>query len=396
MKFRIIYLHRLEFTGSGQTLQVLRDYAALARLGHEAHLFYRAARELDAAALADAAARHGLAPDVGLRFHCIPEGRGGKRRLFRAANALVGASERPVLLATRTMDHARLALALRRRTHPHPVRVIIELHEGAFPHMVYRERGRRLRAWFSRRGERRVLRQVDGIVATVGSQVTLLDEIFPEHARAAVLPNGVDLAAFAGASGAGKHADDRFHLRYAGQFLAWKNTDILIEALKYLPASVVLDLAGGKPGAEAQTREAIAAVARRLGVESRVHYAGFLPPQDVPAFLTQADALLLPLGNNVQSRYFTSPMKLFEYAASGVPMIVARQPTTQSLVRDGEEALMVSPDSARELAGAVQRLMASPELGARQAGAAREWVRQYAYEERARRYQEFLAELMAR
>jgi len=100
--------------------------------------------------------------------------------------------------------------------------------------------------------------------------------------------------------------------------------------------------------------------------------------------------LLLPLGNNVQSRYFTSPMKLFEYAASGVPMIVARQPTTLSLVRDGEQALLVSPDSAQELADAVDRLMASPELAARLAARAREWVRQYAYEERARRYQEFL------
>ncbi|BAV34963.1 glycosyl transferase family 1 [Sulfuricaulis limicola] len=393
MKLRIIYLHRLEFTGSGQTLQVLRDYASLMRHGHEVHLFYRAARALSGAELDDAVTRHGLSPQAGLQFHCIPEGWGGKRRLVQAADALMGASDVPVALVTRTMDHARLALALRRRTHPRPVRVIIELHEGAFPHMVYRERGRRARAWFSRRGERYVLRQVDGIVATVGSQVTLLDEIFPEHARVAVLPNGVDLAAFAGAAGAGKRADGGFHLRYAGQFLAWKNTDILIEALQYLPAPVVLDLAGGKPGAEAQTRQALESVARRHGVEQRVRYAGFLSPPDVPAFLMQADVLLLPLGGNVQSRYFTSPMKLFEYAASGVPMIVARQPTTLSLVRDGEEALMVSPDSAQELAAAVNRLMASPELAAALADRARAWVRQYSYEERARRYQDFLGQI---
>jgi glycosyltransferase involved in cell wall biosynthesis len=395
MKFRIIYLHRLEFTGSGQTLQVLRDYASLMRHGHEVHLFYRAGRALSGAELDDAVARHGLSPRTGLQFHCIPEGWGGKRRLYRAADALMGASDVPVVLVTRTMDHARLALALRLRTHPNPVRVIIELHEGAFPHMVYQERNRRARAWFSRRSERYVLRQVDGIVATVGSQIALLDEIFPEHARATVLPNGVDLPAFAGAPGAGKSANGRFHLRYAGQFLAWKNTDILIEALKYLPAPVVLDLAGGKPGAEEQAREAIAAVARRHGVEPRVRYAGFLSPKDVPAFLMQADALLLPLGSNVQSRYFTSPMKLFEYAASGVPMIVARQPTTLSLVRDGEQALLVSPDSAQELADAVKQLMASPGLAAGLAARAREWVRQYSYEERARRYQEFLAELTA-
>ncbi|GAB4511977.1 MAG: hypothetical protein Tsb0026_15560 [Sulfuricaulis sp.] len=395
MNCRIIYLHRLEFTGSGQTIQVLRDYDSLLRHGHQVHLFYRAARAMSGAALDDAVARHGLSPPTGLQFHCIPERFDGKRRLYRAAEALMSESDLPVVLVTRTMDHTRMALALRLRTHRQPVRVIIELHEGAFPHMVYREGGRRVRAWFSRRSERYVLRMVDGIIATVGSQQTLLKEIFPEHARVTILPNGVDLPAFTAGSGTARTADGRFHLRYAGQFLAWKNTDIMIEAIKHLPASVVLDLAGGKPGAEDQTRHAIQTVAHHHGVEQRVHYAGFLSAQDVPAFLMQANALLLPLGNNVQSRYFTSPMKLFEYAASEVPMVVARQPTTLSLVRDGEEALLVSPDSARELADAVNRLMMSPELAARLAANAREWVRQYAYEERARRYQNFLDQVFS-
>ena len=108
----------------------------------------------------------------------------------------------------------------------------------------------------------------------------------------------------------------------------------------------------------------------------------------------QADALLLPLGNNVQSRYFTSPMKLFEYAASGVPMIVARQPTTMSLVHDGEEALLASPDSPRELADAISRLIRAPEEAVRLAARAQEWVRQYSYNERAQRYQNFLDQIL--
>ena len=395
MKCRIIYLHRLEFTGSGQTIQVLRDYHSLARLGYEVHVFYRAPRALSDTELAEAATRHGLTAGTPLKFHCISEGFGGKRRLFRAADSLMEKSDLPVVIAVRTMDHARLALALRLRTQRQPARVIIELHEGAFPHMVYRERGRHVRAWFSRRSERHVLREVDGIVATVGSQEALLKEIFPAHARVSVLPNGVDLPAFENASSATTTGDGRFHLRYAGQFLAWKNTDIMIEAIQHLPPSAILELAGGKPGAEEQTRRAIEAVARRHGVEQRVHYVGFLSPKDVPAFLMQANALLLPLGNNVQSRYFTSPMKLFEYAASGVPMVVARQPTTLSLVRDNEEVLMVGPDSAREMADAVNRLMTAPALAARLAARAREWVRQYSYEERARRYQDFFDQVFS-
>jgi glycosyltransferase involved in cell wall biosynthesis len=76
-------------------------------------------------------------------------------------------------------------------------------------------------------------------------------------------------------------------------------------------------------------------------------------------------------------------------------MIVARQPTTLSLVRDGEQALLVSPDSAQELADAVRRLMTSPELAAGLAARARAWVRWYSYEERARCYQDFLEQVFS-
>jgi glycosyltransferase involved in cell wall biosynthesis len=389
MSQRIIYLHRLEFSGSSQTIQVLRDYHALLPFGYDIHLFYRAPQAMSAAEIDAWMTRHGLAPSPRFVFHYIHEGMGGKRRLVRAASALLSPG---AVLAVRTMDHARAALALRQRAPG--VRVVIELHEGAYPHMVYAENGRRLRAFVSRFTETRVLRRVDGIVATVGSQTPLLDERFPVHAPVAVLPNGVDLDAFAAT--VSKPARDYFSLRYAGQFLAWKNTDVMIEALQYLPGNVQLELAGGKPGTEDDTRAALVATAQKFGVASRVRYVGFLSPKDVPAFLKQADALLLPLGNNMQSRYFTSPMKLFEYAASGVPMVVARQPTTQSLVTDGAEALMAGANAAREWAQKIESLMQSPSLAADLAARARTWVNRYTYPERARRYHEFLSTITER
>jgi glycosyltransferase involved in cell wall biosynthesis len=395
MTCRIIYLHRLEPTVSGQTIQVLRDYHALLSHGYEVHLFYRARQPLSQGDLDQWLARHGLSPSARFQCHCIAEGAAGKRRMYRAARALIAASTDSVVIAARTMDRAAAAVRLRRAGARGRVKVVMELHETALPHRIYAEQGRPLRAWLSRRTERRVLREVDGIIATVGSQLPLLGESFPVHAPAVVLPNGVDLAAFDAPAGSAEHAAGVFRLRYAGQFTAWKNSAVMIEALKFLPQSVMLELAGGKPETEPQTRDMIDATAKRFGVEERVRYVGVLAPVDVPAFLREADALLLPLGNNVQSRYFTSPMKLFDYAASGVPMIVARQPTTQSLVCDGREALMVKPGSAEDLARAVVTLRQSPEMVRTLARQAREWVRQYSYPMRAARYHEFIGALLA-
>ena len=183
-------------------------------------------------------------------------------------------------------------------------------------------------------------------------------------------------------------------MRYAGAFSEWKNTGVMIEALKCLPENVVLDIAGGRLGADDATEQMLMGQAHIHGVHKRINYFGFLPPNQVPLFLTEADCLLLPLGNNVQSRFFTSPIKLFEYAASNVPMIITRQPTTVSLIQDGVHALMAEPDSPQDLARAVHYLMKNYELGKKLAKNAKKWVTQYSTNARAANYDEFIQQLI--
>ena len=168
----------------------------------------------------------------------------------------------------------------------------------------------------------------------------------------------------------------------------------MIEALRFLPDHMVLDIAGGKLGEDEATKERLMEKCESHGVAHRVNYFGFLPPAQIPSFLSQADCLMLPLGNNVQSRLFTSPMKLFEYAASHVPMVVTRQPTTASLIQDGVHALMVEPNSARELARAVEALSADRTLTRNLAENAGKWVAEYAPEKRVERYGDFLGTLI--
>lgn len=389
MSYSIFYFHRLAFPSeSGQTIQVVRDYGALAELGHMVHLFYRATDALAPAAADRALHRYGVTATDRVHLHHVREGIGGGARLRSAATALVASVRGPVVFATRTLDHAAAALKLQRLFSPR-ARVVLELHETAIPHMVFREQGRRVRAWISERVERRVFGAVDGIVSTVGSQLALLDQQFPRHAPAVVLPNGV----MPDAPARERIPNGTVRLRYAGQLGGWKNTDVMIEALSCLPDKVILEIAGGKAGREEETRRQLELVAARSGVAGRVRYVGVLEPDSVPSFLAKADVLLLPLGENVQSRYFTSPMKLFEYAASGVPMVVTRQPTTESLITDGVQALMVAPNSARDLANGIVRLIAEPALARRLAATAAAWVREYAYPQRARRYEAFLDSL---
>jgi glycosyltransferase involved in cell wall biosynthesis len=387
-----IYYHRLQFPSeSGQTLQVLRDYHAVAAQGERVHLFYRSHRPLTESEIEQLLAQCGLSPLEALQFHLVASGPFGKLRLRRHALALARAADAdtPVFVC-RTLDHALAALQLR-TLRLSRARVVLELHETAIPHMIYAEAGRPARAQLSRWIEGLVFHRVDAIIATVGSQLDVLQQHYPRHAPAHVLPNGVPARFFDRFPS--NASSQPFRLRYAGQLNAWKNTEVMIEALQHLPADVVLDIAGGKVDAVEDTRRVLAQNAARHGVSGRVNYFGCLPPASVPAFLYGAHALLLPLGENASSRYFTSPMKLFEYAATGIPMVVTRQPTTLSLIKDGTHALMVEPRSAIALAEAVARLRADALLGERLGKNARAWAELHRYERRATQLREFLREV---
>lgn len=104
---------------------------------------------------------------------------------------------------------------------------------------------------------------------------------------------------------------------------------------------------------------------------------------------------MLSLDNNAQSRFFTPLLKLFEYAAIGVPVIVTRPPTTESLIVNGKQDLMCNPESAESMAEAVRRLLDALMLADAVAGREREWVAQYGYDRRAEHMPAFLDSLEA-
>lgn len=399
MDCTFIYYHTIDFpSASGQTIQILRDYHALSGVLGTVHIFYRSSLPHNDDEINDSLRDYGSRLTPHFQMHRIIDRWRGKSRIEKEIIRLIKWSEKPVVIVTRTLKHAKKAISIRDKFRgEYLIKVIIELHETAMPHIVYHEQKKNIKASLSLKKERKIFCETDGILCTAPPQLNILDRRFPDHAPAVVLPNAFYPAVTGSGLKKGKMAKPRkenFHIRYAGQFSLWTNTNVMIEAMKFLPDKVLLDIAGGKPGEEQATKEMLMEKSKICGVADRVRYFGFLAPTRVPLFLAKADCLLLPLGNNVQSRLFTSPIKLFEYAASNVPMIVTRQPTTSTLLEEGVHALMVEPDSPRELAEAVQAVSADKKLAKKLAGKAKEWVGQYAPEKHTENYKNFLSAII--
>jgi len=92
------------------------------------------------------------------------------------------------------------------------------------------------------------------------------------------------------------------------------------------------------------------------------------------------------------ARHFTSPLKLFEAMAAGRPIVASDLPSVREVLEDGVHALLVPADDPHALAAAIRKLDSDEDLRKRLARAAGDKVRQYSWDERARKILRLLEE----
>lgn len=196
--------------------------------------------------------------------------------------------------------------------------------------------------------------------------------------RVRVVPNGVrgDLAP-AGADAVARVRRDRGlperYLLHLGVLERRKNLPVLLRAMAEDPALPPLVLYGRGGPEEGVLR----ALARHLSLVGRVHFAGYVTEEDLPALLTGAAALAIP------SRYEGFGLPVVQAFACGTPVVAARAGALPE-VADGA-ALLVEPDDPGALAAALSRASGDREARARLVAAGRARAAAFTWEAAARR-----------
>ncbi len=152
---------------------------------------------------------------------------------------------------------------------------------------------------------------------------------------------------------------DAFVVGYAGSIRTMghdKGVDQLVSATDQLRQNTRLHLliAGGPRAAAASLQEQAA----RAGLGDRVHILGPVTHRDVLQLYAASDLLVYtaPASNAAYFRRDTSPLKLFEYMAAGVPMIAAALPPLRDVL-DESTALLYEPGNANHLASQIAYAM---------------------------------------
>src|SRR5262249_16407672 len=81
------------------------------------------------------------------------------------------------------------------------------------------------------------------------------------------------------------------------------------------------------------------------GLEKSVTFTGRIPYEEVPEYTGAMDVCAIP-----HATWYGSPTKLFEYAASGKPVIAPRVEPIRELIRDGENGVLTEVGNVRHLA----------------------------------------------
>jgi glycosyltransferase involved in cell wall biosynthesis len=171
---------------------------------------------------------------------------------------------------------------------------------------------------------------------------------------------------------------------YVGNLYQGRGIELLLDLGRLMP-EVQFDIVGGSEH-DIQRWQS-------TGPTANVVFHGFHPPARVAELYAQFDVVVMPhsregvvgaTGASDISRW-TSPMKMFEYMASGVPIVASDLPVLQEVLRHGENAVIARSDDPADWMAKIRGLLADTDLRVRLARAAQDdLVRSYTWEARAR------------
>lgn len=159
-----------------------------------------------------------------------------------------------------------------------------------------------------------------------------------EFADYVLWSSGVNTARFrAGRANRPAESQAQYTLFYHGTLTASRGIDLVIHAMARLDPALrerVRFVIVGDGAARGQ----LEAIAAGYGLQDRVVFKGMIPHERIPLEIAQADCCICPLPSRPEWNV-SSPLKVFEYLASGKPMILTPIPAHRDVL--GAEKFVV-------------------------------------------------------
>ena len=226
------------------------------------------------------------------------------------------------------------------------------------------------------------LAAADAITGCSGQTVAEAQEFFgqPFGERARVVYNGIRLQDFEGVT---PHAHPKPYILGIGRHVPQKGFDVLLRAYA-LSRKAALDKGQTWPdlllAGDGAQHEAFKTLSQQLNLGEAVHFVGRVDRAGAVALFKGCSFFVLP------SRHEPMGIVNLEAMAAGRAVVASRVGGVPELVSDEENGLLVPPDDAPALSGALTRLVQDPALNARLGENGARCVRAFDWESIAAQY----------
>jgi D-inositol-3-phosphate glycosyltransferase len=244
--------------------------------------------------------------------------------------------------------------------------------------------------------ERRIAHDADRIIVSTVHERDQLRALYGlGMRRLRIIPCGVDLRVFTSgtseeraAARAARAADGEPLLLFVGRLDPIKGLDLLLESVALLRHPARLIVVGGAPDGDPEI-ERLRALAGRLGIGDRVSFPGAAAPEDLVPYYRAAAALV------VTSRYESFGLAAVEALACGTPVVASQVGGLPSILRDGENGLLVRWRSPQAFAERLDELLGDDEVRGRLAANARASVEHFDWRQIGDDVRQMYAQLLA-
>jgi glycosyltransferase involved in cell wall biosynthesis len=234
-----------------------------------------------------------------------------KRYDFIGLSFLQALLWKPDLLYTWTLQSALLGLWF-------GLPVILELHDRTIGNVGQHA----FKRFVKHKGKKKLLFITEALreVQQQAYDIPLADDLVQ------IAPNGIDMRQYSKTitvqdARAALQLPEQFTAVFTGHFYTGRGIELLFGLAQYLPQVQFLWVGG--------TEKTVASWRQRLDVAGvkNVILPGFIPQQDLPLYQSAGEVLLMPYGLQISgssggnSADICSPMKMFDYLATGRPIL---------------------------------------------------------------------------
>ncbi len=172
---------------------------------------------------------------------------------------------------------------------------------------------------------------------------------------------------------------------YAGGLYPFKGVDMLVDVAQELPG-VQFAIAGG----DSSQVTAYQKLAKDKQVNN-IKFLGYLPQNQLASLLQAADVLVHP-HCLTEAATFTSPLKFFDYMASGTPIVATEIPSLLEFKSGNIAATWCTPDRPQQFAESIQACLTKYPRKVEGYAETLDFVKQFSWENRIERILSYVDE----